>query len=279
MSKGTAVTVAGTGEAMVLMPEHAASADLQDVLAGLAAPARLTALRAMSGMFDDFCAALLSPNDVVVEGARTFKKKSAWRKLQKAFRISTRILKTAVTDIDAAGTVVTVATVVVEASAPWNQTAEAVGACGSDEETERRTITLADMVATAETRATNRAVSNLIAAGEVSAEEIGNRKPYDSPPARRASGGASGRPSSTAAARPEDIVMPFGRQKNKITLGEMDTKDLLSASEWCREKGKFLDIAEAMDAVLAARSAVSEPEPEPSEPEREYPMPDDDIPF
>ena len=73
--------------------------------------------------------------------------------------------------------VVFVATVTVKADAPWGQSSESVGACATDEETGRRKITIADAIATAETRATNRAVSNLIAMGEVSAEEMSKGKP------------------------------------------------------------------------------------------------------
>src|SRR6185312_6884196 len=136
------------------------------------------------------------------------------------------------------------ALVTVRAIGPWGQSAEAVGACATDEATGRRTITIADAIATAETRATNRATSNLIAMGEVSAEEMS-----------KGNGGAQrgGNAGSNAAHKPpEEMKMPIGDNKGQL-LGSIDSKDLASAAKWCREKGKFLDLAEACTQVIANR--------------------------
>lgn len=141
---------------------------MQEYLISVNAPAALEHQKKLAAAYDAACASLIGPNDVQVEGSRTFKKKSAWRKLQRHFNISTEIRhveKEMLGDLFCA-------TVTVRATAPWGQSSEAVGACSTDEESGRRKITIADAIATAETRATNRSVSNLIAMGEVSAEEM-----------------------------------------------------------------------------------------------------------
>lgn len=155
----------------------------------------LTVQHQLAAAYDRAVLDLIGPNDVQLEGGRSFKKKSAWRKLQRHFNISTQVISVRHETVGETF----LATVTVRATAPWGQAAEAVGACGTDEAVGRRTISMADALATAETRATNRAVSNLIAMGEVSAEEIGERKSYEAP---RAASLAAAPASTRAAAAP-----------------------------------------------------------------------------
>lgn len=203
---------------------------MPDYLTSITTKASLDHQQKLAAAYDAACASLIGPNDVQKDGARTFKKKSAWRKLARHFGISTSVVSV---DHRQAGEHY-VATVTVKASAPWGQSAEAAGACGGDEATGRRTITISDAIATAETRATNRAVSNLIAMGEVSAEEMDKR--------------TNGAPKA-----PAEMVMPIGKQKGK-KLGEIDSDSLIAIVEWCKEKQKFPDLIEACVAVVAARS-------------------------
>ena len=207
---------------------------LADYLAGLGNPTAIQHQQMLSAAYDVACKALIGPNDVQKDGNREFKKKSAWRKLARHFNISVAAsLDSVRVDTTPEGfTAFAIAT----ASAPWGQSWTDVGACGSDEERGKRTITVADAVATAMTRASNRAVSNLIAMGEVSAEEIGDR---------RAKGGASNKPD-------EAKLMPFGKHKG-TPLGEIATADLMSTLNWCRENGK-LDLAKAVENVLNNRA-------------------------
>lgn len=128
----------------------------------------------LAAAYDEACRALIGPNDVQKEGKREFKKKSAWRKLARHFLISVRCTLDDVRIDRREGGFTAFA--VAAAVAPWGQAWSDIGACGSDEQTGRRVITEADAIATAMTRASNRAVSNLIAMGEVSAEEVGDRK-------------------------------------------------------------------------------------------------------
>ena len=132
-------------------------------------PEALREQQELAAAYDAACAALIGKNDVQIEKGRTFKKKSAWRKLARHFNISVEIVKVECALRD--GTYF-YATVTARAKAPWGQVYEDVGACCTDEATGRRVITTADAIATASTRASNRAISNLIAMGEVSAEEM-----------------------------------------------------------------------------------------------------------
>jgi hypothetical protein len=126
-----------------------------------------------------------------------------------------------------------VATVTARAVAPWGQRYEEVGACSTGEAVGRRVITVADAIATASTRASNRAISNLIAMGEVSAEEI------QQPPAAKA-----------AKAAPADGPTWKGKP-----LTDYPSADLVKLREWCVKKDPkgFAAQVEAIDALLAAR--------------------------
>lgn len=233
----TALVRADTGE-VVNAP---APFDMATFLADIKNPAHVAQQQALAAAYDAACSAIIGPNDVQIEGGRSFKKKSAWRKLGRYFRISTRVSRI---DKEVLSTGDFLATVTVEASAPWGQSAEAAGACCTDEATGRRVITVADAIATAETRATNRAVSNLIAMGEVSAEEMGDR---------------SGGQSRGAPKKDEDKVMPFGKQKG-TRLGDIETSALESTVAWATEKDakKFKDLIASCKAVIAGRSRTSD---------------------
>lgn len=217
---------AETGEVVTVAPFAMA-----DYLADLKSSTHVAQQKALAAAYDAACNAIIGPNDEQKEGGRTFKKKSAWRKLARYFRISTEIVGVDRQSMDG----IFLATVRVRATAPWGQYAESVGACGTDEASGRRTISTADAIATAETRATNRAISNLIAMGEVSAEE--RRETTDS--------------NQPAAAK----KMPFGQHKG-TPLGELDTDVLQNTIKWCREKdaAKFKDLITACEEVVFYRT-------------------------
>ena len=125
-------------------------------------------------------------------GGKRFKKKSAWRKYAKAFNLSDRITYEHI-ERDGRGMPIW-ARVRVEAAAPNGRTSEADHEChiserccpmSFGEQCARRHTHCqqecsgrshwshpGDLVATATTRAKNRAISDLIGAGEVSAEEM-----------------------------------------------------------------------------------------------------------
>jgi hypothetical protein len=231
VKSGRDLVAAGTGEVV----GEVQTFSMVEYLASVTTPASLEAQKKLAAAYDAACNSLIGENDVQKEGGRTFKKKSAWAKLGRHFNISTVVVSA---QKEMLGETFC-ATVTVKAIAPWGQSAEGVGACATDEESGRRTITIADAIATAETRAHNRAISRLIAMGEVSAEEM------DKSPAA---------PPKAAA----DKLMPFGNTKGK-RLGDLHDEELEAAIAWCRKTDakKFESLIGALKEVLAARSVGS----------------------
>lgn len=213
--------------------------DLTAYLGDVSSDAAFKTQQALAAAYDRAVVALIGPNDVQQEGGRTFKKKSAWRKLARHFRISTSVV-----GIDRAYEADDfIATITVRATAPWGQYTEAVGSCSTSEATGRRVITVADAIATAETRATNRATSNLIAMGEVSAEEMGDR-----------ASGSARTPSPRTPSHPRgEPVMPFGKTKGTL-LSALPDDELIGALTWARGKGKFTEFQAEAEAELDKRA-------------------------
>jgi hypothetical protein len=110
---------------------------------------------------------LLTPDDYQEIQGRPRVKKSGWRKIATAFGISTAIVREQrrTTDTGAFHW-----ETVVRAIAPNGRYCEAVGSCASDER--KFAHPDHDVRAVAQTRATNRAISDLVGGGEVSAEEL-----------------------------------------------------------------------------------------------------------
>ena len=128
--------------------------------------------------YADLKGAVLTENDeqeITVKGKkRKFVKRSGWRRLSIAFGVSTTILDRKIT-VGPEGRALS-AEFTVRATAPNGRFADGWGACSAWEERfqdERgRGKMEHDIPATAETRAENRACSNLFGYGEVSAEEM-----------------------------------------------------------------------------------------------------------
>lgn len=141
--------------------------------------------------------ALLDESDYQKIGTKSFVKKSGWRKLAVAFNVSTELISSSYQHDDTGRTAT--ATMVVRATAPNGRTMDGLGVCDiherccpaawgqpcpkrdwakhtccSDGCNGRTHFTNAqhDIPATAMTRATNRACSDLFGMGEVSAEEM-----------------------------------------------------------------------------------------------------------
>lgn len=118
--------------------------------------------------YQALCARLLTPDDFQAIKGREYRKKSAWRKLAVAFGVSCSYLERNY-ERDDAGRLIR-AEVIVRATAPNGRYMDGLGICDRSE----RVFTKPehDIPATAATRATNRACSDLFGMGEVSAEEI-----------------------------------------------------------------------------------------------------------
>ena len=108
-----------------------------------------------------------------VKVKRHFKKKSAWQKLSRAFNVDTEIVDR---DIERTKTGrVKEAYYCVRASLPNGRSVESDALCSRSEKGKDK-VSDHTIMSTAKTRATNRAIAELIGAGEVSAEEMSAEK-------------------------------------------------------------------------------------------------------
>lgn len=123
--------------------------------------------------YQDTCKAILTPDDVQRVGDREFTKRSGFQKLAAAYGVSTEIVSLDVQGMADDKDGVMIARAVVRAIHPSGRHAEGDGACSSTEKRFRKGDEKIEhsLPATAVTRAANRAVSNLVAFGTVSAEE------------------------------------------------------------------------------------------------------------
>ena len=104
---------------------------------------------------------------------RHFKKKSAWQKLSRAFNVNTEIV-----DRDIERTKmgrVKEAYYCVRATLPNGRSVESDALCSRSEKGKDK-VSDHTIISTAKTRATNRAIAELIGAGETSAEEMAAEK-------------------------------------------------------------------------------------------------------
>ena len=112
-------------------------------------------------------------NGNYVKVKRHFKKKSAWQKLSRAFNVDTQIV-----DRDIERTKmgrVREAYYCVRATLPNGRSVESDALCSRSERGKDK-VSDHTIMSTAKTRATNRAIAELIGAGEVSAEEMSAEK-------------------------------------------------------------------------------------------------------
>ena len=138
--------------------------------------------------YQEFCEALLLPTDYQVIGNNQYKKKSAWRKLALAFNITDEIVSVDNT-YDENGKIIS-SECIVKATAPNGRSCTGFGKCSvydkkkkgespksfakKDVDTIRARFSHPehDIPSTAHTRAKNRAISDVLGLGEVSAEEM-----------------------------------------------------------------------------------------------------------
>lgn len=130
--------------------------------------------RAAMESYHELSRAMLTDDDWQRLGDRSFVKRSGFSKLAAAYGVSTEIVSVGVTTVERDGEPVLVANAIVRATHPSGRRADGDGTCASNEQRFRRGDQRMEhnLSATAVTRAVNRAVSNLIAFGSVSAEEV-----------------------------------------------------------------------------------------------------------
>lgn len=179
-----------TGE--IVEPTVAALATTRQAGALVRPVAGIADVEAAFHAYQELYARLLAPADFQVIGGKRFAKKSAWRKLSVAFGVTFEIADRAY-ERDERGRIVR-AEIIARAIAPNGRYADGIGACDLFEKCcdpatckrrgDHKHCTAGcpgsihfsnpqhDLPATAETRAKNRAASDLFGMGEVSAEEI-----------------------------------------------------------------------------------------------------------
>ena len=118
---------------------------------------------------------VLQENDTVMISSKKYIKRSGWRKIALAFNVSTEIISV---ERDY-GSDLKICHVKARAIAPNGRISEEIASCDStefiyeDKDNKKQVkFTIHNMETKAATRAINRAISNLVGGGEVSAEEI-----------------------------------------------------------------------------------------------------------
>lgn len=137
--------------------------------------------------YQDLVAAICTKDDYQKIEGKNFRKKSGWRKIATAFNLSTEVVEERSEQIGKTF----VWHFTVKATAPNGRYTVGVGSCDAFEKAkladgkyqrydkwakryvEATPNSVHNIRSTAETRAVNRAISDLVGAGEVSAEEIG----------------------------------------------------------------------------------------------------------
>jgi hypothetical protein len=154
--KGTAVTV--RNEASVIAPLA-----VEEVVSSMEA-------------YQEMLPRLLQDSDYQDAGrGKRFVKKSGWRKIAKAFGLSTEIISQRI-ERDPEGEPLRATVIVRALHGPTGQHSDGDGHCSADESRfsgpqGNRSKIENDLTATATTRAKNRAISDLVGMGDVSAEE------------------------------------------------------------------------------------------------------------
>ena len=124
--------------------------------------------------FQRFKASVLSDEDFYKQGNKLYVRKSGWMKYAMALGITTHIYNERSESIKFKGQEVLVYHFEAKATAPNGRSAEAVGSASSDEG-KPWADALHSIRAMAQTRAVERAISNLVGGGEVGAEEMDSK--------------------------------------------------------------------------------------------------------
>jgi len=154
-------------------PEPVTAIEKAPATVEIIAPLDLDKLKSAFAKFQAFKESLLTPDDYVQIGNKTYLKKSAWRKWSLACSVSDRLIsleRVPAHGLDDKGHFYY--RVIVEAyHQATNRTASGLAIASSSEKPKWAHIEH-DCLTLAHTRAKNRAISDLVGGGEVSAEEM-----------------------------------------------------------------------------------------------------------
>lgn len=224
--------------------------------------------KAYMNNYQEAIQAMLTPEDYQTIAKKDFKKKSAWRKLATAFRISDKIVDEEL-EFDDTNQIIR-ARYRVRCTLPNGRSAEGVGVCSifdkirynptqkydADTETPsnfelrgRFSNAEHDVPSTAHSRAKNRAISDLIGAGEVSAEEMGTAH----------AGSKSHKPSAPKPAKPN--APNLGKSKTPKPSNPKENEAIeveAKAVEDLSEKKSSRNFKELCDSNAAISKVVKE---------------------
>lgn len=172
-------------------------------------------------------------NYITVE--REFKKKSAWQKLARAFNVDTCIVDKEFQRTKTGS--IKEAYYCVRATLPNGRTVESDALCNRQEKGKGK-IKDHDIMAIAKTRATNRAIAELIGAGEVSSEEI---TPAPKPPELEPKPEPAEMIEAKTIKEDKPVLDPFIKEVEKV--------DPMKSAE------------DALDAVFQTADEIGEPDP------------------
>jgi len=150
------------------LPAEALPRSTDELVAPIATPAQA---RAAWDAYVAIAQAIEDPQDVVEIQGKRFRKKSFWRKIALAYGIDVELREAAQELKDDAKGPFWSSHVVVRARSRTGRYVDGVASC-SNREPAKEAATAHVVYATAYTRAANRAIADLVAAGEVSAEEV-----------------------------------------------------------------------------------------------------------
>lgn len=225
--------------------------------------------------FGELVEALLEDSDYQKIGDKNAKKKSAWRKLARAFNISDEIVNEQLIFDENDGQIVS-ARYKVRATLPNGRSTIGVGVCSiydkiryhgtaknpADKETPSNFVLRGrfshaehDVPSTAHTRAKNRAIADLIGAGEVSAEEM---EDYEEPKqVKRTSRNNDN--STSSSSKSETTSTPRRRTRRKTTEPkEVVEAEVIETQKVEEKSNSFDEYAEKNEALKKAITRITE---------------------
>ena len=152
---------------------------------------------------------VLQENDTVMISGKKYIKRSGWRKIALAFNVSTEIVSV---ERDY-GSDLKICHIKARAIAPNGRISEEIASCDTTEFQGNIKFSVHNLETKAATRAINRAISNLVGGGEVSAEEI-EQGENENKPVNASSNGTNG--SGNVDFNPERKEPASTKQKNFI---------------------------------------------------------------
>ena len=189
---------------------------------------------------------IATPEDTQTIQGREFFKKSYWRKLATFFNLSVEVIDERVVQADENR----IFHFTCKATAPNGRYAVGTGTCDQMEKGRKNTIH--NTRSTAETRAFNRAVSNLVGGGECSAEEMGEVN--DSP------------------TKPNTAKANLSQQRKIFAIAKQAGMDAGAMKDWVKERHGLdsfteLNIQQAKETIDALEKRLVEMQAEAVDPE------------